>query len=150
MLKVVEKLPDANELPNEDLFIDWFLKNNDYELTSINPIHKSPAYHLMKQLVEQVHQLLKMSSPAKVLSKYTSIMNTIKHSKRLSHVKRHLLFNQLHHGASSLLASTLTPGSLSEVLVGGEQPLLSTIINDLKANLMKKTANVTTKWSPER
>ena len=68
----------------------------------------------------------------------------------MSPIKRHLLFNQLHHGASQLLSSTLTPGSLSDVLVGGENPLLSTIINELKANLLKKSSNSLKKWNPER
>jgi hypothetical protein len=150
MLKVVDKLPEGAELPNEDLFIDWFLGNNNYEAITLNPAHKSPAHHLMRQLVDQVHQLLKTSTPSKVLSKYAAILSTIKHSKRLPLAKRHLLFNQLHYGASSLLSSTLTPGLLADVLVGGEQPLLSVIINDLKANLVKKSSKAGGKWAPER
>ena len=150
MLKVIERLPEGAELPNQDLFIDWYLSNNDYELTSINPALKSPAYHLMKQLIDQVLLVLKTSSPSKVLSKYSTILNSIKHSKKLSNVKKHLLFNQLHHGASSLLSSTLTPDSLADVLVGGEHPLLATIIDDLKASTLKKTSIGVTKWAPEK
>ena len=151
MLKVVQKLPEGAELPSQDLFIDWYLSNNDYELTAVNPAHKPPAYHLMKTLVDQVLNLLKTSSPSKVLSKYTEIMRGIKESKRFSSVKKHLLFNQLHHGASNLLSSTLTPGSLSEVLVGGDNPLLSTIVNELKFNLLKKSSSGSRKnWNPER
>jgi hypothetical protein len=30
MLKLIQKLPEGAELPNEDLFIDWYLRNNDY------------------------------------------------------------------------------------------------------------------------
>ena len=70
MLKVVQKLPEGAELPNEDLFVDWYLNNNDYEFHTVNPALKSPAYHLMKSLIEQVLILLKSSSPAKVLTKY--------------------------------------------------------------------------------
>lgn len=61
MLKLVQKLPEGAELPNEDLFIDWYLSNNDYELTSVNPAHKSPAYHLMRHLVDEVLSLIKTS-----------------------------------------------------------------------------------------
>ena len=71
----------------------------------------------MRQLVDQVLALIKTSDPSKVLNKYSLTLSKIKHSKRISLVKRHLLFNQLHHGASILLAHTLTPGSLAKVLV---------------------------------
>lgn len=30
MLKVVQKLPEGAELPNEDSLIEWYLRNNDY------------------------------------------------------------------------------------------------------------------------
>ena len=60
------------------------------------------------------------------------------------------MFNQLHHGASSLLVNTLTPGSLAEVLIGGSQPLLATIIKEMKSSVIKKSANNSKVWKPER
>jgi hypothetical protein len=47
----------------------------------------------------------------------------------MSLTRRHLAFNQLHFGATQLLAHTLTFGSLAEVLVGETNPLLGTVIN---------------------
>lgn len=149
MLKLVEKLPEGAELPNEDLFIDWYLSNNDYELTSTNPANKSPAHHLMKHLVEKVLSLIKATDPSKVLNKYMNTLNNIKLSKRISLTKRHLLFNQLHHGASSLLCHTLTPGLLANVFVGGENPLLVRVINELKTALIKKSSK-SGKWLPSK
>ena len=100
----------------------------------------------MKQLVDEVLKLLKTSNPAKVLNKYSTTLSNIKFSTRLTLAKKHLLFNQLHHGASLLLSRTLTPGSLSNVLVGSENPLLLTIINDLKATILKKSSKKNSKW----
>ena len=82
----------------------------------------------MKTLVEKVYILLGNSSPSKILHKYTVILNSIQHSKKYSLAQQYLLFNTLHHGASNLLASTLTTGSLTDVLVGAENPLLPTIV----------------------
>ena len=104
----------------------------------------------MKLLVEQVLSLIKAADPAKVLSKYTNVLNTIKNSKRLSLSKRHIMFNQLHHGVSCLLAHTLTPGSLSHVFLEGKNPLLATVIGELKASMLKKRASKAGKWNPSK
>ena len=99
MLKVIQKLPEGAELPNEELFLEWYLRNNDYELTNVNPAHKSNGHHIMRQLVEQVLALLVHSSPSKVLTHYSIILSTIQHSNKLTLAKKYLMFNQLHHGA---------------------------------------------------
>lgn len=83
----------------------------------------------MRTLVELTLHLLKTSSPSKILNKYTTALHKIKTSRRMSLTRRHLAFNQLHFGATQLLAHTLTFGSLAEVLVGETNPLLGTVIN---------------------
>jgi hypothetical protein len=150
MLKVVQKVPEGTELPNEELFLEWYLRNNDYELTTINPAHKSTGHHIMRLLIDQVLSLLVQSSPSKVLQNYSSIVSTIQHCKQLSLAKKHLLFNQLHYGASKLLANTLTPGQLAEVLIGGNQPLLSTIVKELKSSVIRQQNKTSIEWKPER
>jgi hypothetical protein len=73
----------------------------------------------MKQLIDQVLTLIKTSEPSKVLTKYMAALKNLKSSKRISPIKRHLMFNQLHHGASTLLTHTLRPGSLANVFASG-------------------------------
>ena len=58
------------------------------------------------------------------------------------------MFNQLHHGASKLLSNTLTPGLLSEVLIGGAQPLLANIVMELKSSVIRRAAKNNTIWKP--
>jgi hypothetical protein len=84
-----------------------------------------------------------------VLNKYSEEIKVIQQSKKLSLVKKHLFFNQIHHGASELLSHTLTPGSLGDVLVGSQNPLLTTIINELKATTIRKSRKAD-KWKPNK
>jgi hypothetical protein len=63
----------------------------------------------------------------------------LRNSRRINLFKKHLLFNQFHHGATQLLSHTLAPGSLAEVLVGPVNPALTTVINELKSSLMKES-----------
>jgi hypothetical protein len=125
------------------------LRNNHYEFTSGNPANKSAGYQLMRHLVEYVLNLLKISSPVNVLNKYSEEIKVIQLSRKLSLVKKHLFFNQIHHGATELLSHTLTPGSLSDVLVGSQNPLLTTIINELKATTIRKSRKAD-KWKPNK
>jgi hypothetical protein len=103
MLKVTQRLPEGAELPNEELFIEWYLNNNDYELIGGNPANKTPGYHMMRQLVELILQRLKTTNPTKVLSKYSTVLQKIKASRRVSLATRHIAYNQLHHGTTQLL-----------------------------------------------
>ena len=92
----------------------------------------------MRQLVELVKNILKSTSPSKVLVKYSHLVQQLQNSRKTSLFRKHLLFNQLHHGATQLLAHTLTPGCLADVLVGPTNPVLSTVINELKSNILKE------------
>jgi hypothetical protein len=83
----------------------------------------------MRQLVELVLQLLKGTTPIKVLSEYTTVLQKIKASRRVSLASKHIAYNQLHHGTTQLLSNTLNSGSLSDVLVGSVNPLLGIVIN---------------------
>lgn len=103
----------------------------------------------MKHLIDQVLLLVKTTDPSKVLDKYMTTLNNIKLSKRISITKRHLLFNQLHFGASILLSHTLAPGLLANVLVGGDSPLFARVINELKSSTIKNTTKAN-KWLPSK
>jgi hypothetical protein len=91
----------------------------------------------MRQLIELVRSILKSTSSSKVLTKYAALVQKLKISRKISQFRKHLLFNQLHHGATQLLCSTLVPGALAEVLVGPVEPVLSTVINELKSSVIK-------------
>jgi hypothetical protein len=60
----------------------------------------------------------------------------LKGSRKTSLFQKHLRFGQLHHGATQLLAHSLAPGALAEVLVG-QSPALPTVLNELKASVMR-------------
>ena len=98
----------------------------------------------MKQLIELIRNLLKITSSSKVLTKYSVLVQKLRTSRRITLSKKHILFNQYHHGATQLLGYTLTPGTLAEVLVGSDSPALSTIINELKASILKGSKKA--KW----
>lgn len=67
----------------------------------------------MRQLADLVLNILKTSTPVKILTKYAELVDKIKNSRKMQLSRKHLLFYQLHHGASELLGYTLTPGSLA-------------------------------------
>jgi hypothetical protein len=135
--RVLDKLPEGAEIPNEDGFIEWYLTNNDYEEANRNPANKSNGYHLIRQLADLVRGLLRGTSSSRVLSKYAELVKRLRNSRRISLFQRHLRFGQLHHGATLLLANSLAPGALAEVLVGQPTPALSTVLNELKASVMR-------------
>lgn len=101
----------------------------------------------MKHLIDQVLALIKATDPSKVLEKYMITLNNIKMSKRTSIAKRHLLFNQLHFGASTLLSQTLAPGLLANVLIGGDNTLFARVINELKSATIRNSGK-SSKWAP--
>jgi hypothetical protein len=132
-------------VPNEDGFIEWYLTNNDFEEGNRNPANKSTGYHLMRQLAELVRELLRGTSSSTVLSKYAESVQKLRNSRRTSIFQRHLRFGQLHHGATQLLAHSLAPGALAEVLVG-QNPALPNILNELKASVLRD-ASKRAKWA---
>ena len=146
MLKVVERVPEGAEFVGEEQFVDWYLNNNDYELTISNPANRSPSFTLIKQVSALVLEILQASTPSTVLNRYIAALNHIKVSKKMSLSCKHLAFNKLHYGATQLLKSTLTPGSLAEVLVLAAQPLLITLISELKASLVKRSREPSKRW----
>lgn len=87
--------------------------------------------------MDLVKDILKATSSAKVLAKYGNLVQKLRTSRRFSIFKKHQMFNQLHYGATQLLDLTLTPGGLAEVLVGAN-PVLNTVINELKSSLLKE------------
>lgn len=126
--KVLDKLPEGAEIPNEDGFIEWYLTNNDFEELNRNPANKSAGYHLLRQLAEHVRGLLKSTSSSRVLNKYAELVKHLRNSRRTTLFQRHLRFGQMHHGATQLLTHSLAPGALAEVLVG-PSPTLTTVLN---------------------
>lgn len=100
-------------MPSEDVFIEWYLSNNDYEEGNRNPANKAAGYHLIRQLGEFVRGLLKASTSSRVLAKYAEMVQKLRGSRRISLPQRHLKFSQLHHGATLLLSHSLAPGALA-------------------------------------
>jgi hypothetical protein len=99
----------------------------------------------MRQLVESILQLLKFTTPSKVISIYSNVLQKIKASRRITLTRKHICYNQLLHGATQLLSHTLTSGSLADVLIGTSNPLLGSVINELKASILKGTGKKN-KW----
>lgn len=99
----------------------------------------------MRQLGELVRELLRGTSSSRVLAKYAESVQRLRSSRRASPFQRHLRFGQLHHGATQLLAHSLAPGALAEVLVG-PAPALPALLNELKASVLRD-ASRRGKWA---
>jgi hypothetical protein len=99
----------------------------------------------MRHLSELVRELLKGTSSSIVLTKYAELVQRLRNSRRTSLFQRHLRFGQLHHGATQLLAHSLAPGALAEVLVG-QTPALPAVLNELKTSVLRD-ASKRAKWS---
>lgn len=123
------------ELPNEEIFIEWYLNNNSYTLLPSSPANRSPAMHLMRHLAELVLELLSRASIPKVMTVYETLKSKAKAMKNLPLCTKHLLANQLHNGVESLLARTVSPESLIEVLVG-PAGILNNLIGELKESFI--------------
>lgn len=91
----------------------------------------------MRQLAELVRGLLRGTSSSRVLTKYAELVQRLRSSRRSSLFQRHLRFGQLHHGATLLLANSLAPGALADVLVGQPTPALTTVLNELKGSVLR-------------
>jgi hypothetical protein len=92
----------------------------------VNPANRSPALHQMRQLSENVIELLKNSSVDKVLSIYNIVKEGLK-SLTISSSTKHILINQAHEGVSKLLNITVSASELAQVFIG-KSGVLRTII----------------------
>lgn len=85
----------------------------------------------MKQLIELVRSLLRncQQLTLKVLEKYTSEVQRLRGSRRISLAQKHKIFHRLHHGATQLSLASLPAGELAQVLVGSSSPVLATVLD---------------------
>lgn len=99
----------------------------------------------MRHLGDLVRGLLRGTTSSRVLAKYAELVQRLRGSRRTSLFQRHLRFSQMHHGATLLLAHSLAPGALAEVLVGQPSPALPTVLNELKASMLREGRRA--KWA---
>ena len=92
----------------------------------------------MRQLIEQVRSLLKhcQQLTLKVLEKYTSEVQRLRGSRRISLIQKHKFFHRLHHGATELSLAALPAGELAQILVGSTSPVLSMVLGELKKSTL--------------
>jgi hypothetical protein len=92
----------------------------------------------MRQLIELVRSLLQncQQLTLKVLEKYTSEVQRLRGSRRVSLIQKHRFFHRLHNGATQLSLAALPAGELAQILVGSSSPVLAMVLGELKKSTL--------------